>query len=196
MPEWTVALVTRGSVTYVERTLHAVRSFADELVAVDGSSTDDTQDISLLATTRIDCFGSTRSATGRGHLCLAHRPMSGRLAVGIDDDEVPSGQLVLALPGLLADRDVTHYWFRRRWLAEPEGKTWFADSRWWPNWQLRLFRNIRSTRRMRARGRSCPTDVRGDPPCLRSSLRGPSSSTSIEAWRSPSMGQYSCLISK
>jgi hypothetical protein len=116
----------------------------DELVvAVDGSSTDHTQDICSYYADRLfrlDPFGDVVELTFAWLIAQCQ----GEWVFRIDDDEMPSRQLVLALPDLLANREVTHYWFRRRWLAEPEGRGWFADNRWWPDWQLRLFRNIRS----------------------------------------------------
>ena len=62
----------------------------------------------------------------------------------LDDDELPSTGLIEALPSLMQDRLITHYWLRRRWVVGPDPSTWLADPPWWPDWQLRLFRNIPS----------------------------------------------------
>jgi hypothetical protein len=62
----------------------------------------------------------------------------------LDDDELPSAGLVGALPRLLSDREVTHYWLPRRWVVGADQTRWISQSPWWPDWQLRLFRNIGS----------------------------------------------------
>jgi predicted dehydrogenase len=44
----------------------------------------------------------------------------------------------------MADRDYTHYWLPRRWVIGRERSRWIAQDPWWPDWQIRFFRNIRS----------------------------------------------------
>jgi glycosyltransferase involved in cell wall biosynthesis len=139
-----VALVTRNSEAYVERTLQAVRGLADELiVAVDGSSTDATEDVSAYYADRLFRLEPLGDVVESTFAWLIDQCRADWI-LRIDDDELPSQKLVGALGGLLDSRNVTHYWFRRRWLAGPDGRSWLVGTRWWPDWQLRLFRNISS----------------------------------------------------
>ena len=53
------------------------------------------------------------------------------------------GHVLMLLPGM-GDREITHYWIRRRWVAEADPARWIAQHPWWPDWQLRFFRNLPS----------------------------------------------------
>jgi hypothetical protein len=64
----------------------------------------------------------------------------GEWILNLDDDEIPSAALLGELPSLLAARDVTHYWLRRRWLWPDTGRV-IADDPWLTDYQLRLVRN-------------------------------------------------------
>jgi len=64
-----------------------------------------------------------------------HSLCSGDWIFRLDDDEVPSGALLVALSE--RDERLTHAWVPRRWLWE-DG--WLADDPWAPDWQLRLVR--------------------------------------------------------
>ena len=64
----------------------------------------------------------------------------GAWILNIDDDEVPSAELLEALPSLVEATDVTHYWLLRRWLWPDAGST-IAEHPWSTDYQLRLVRN-------------------------------------------------------
>ncbi len=49
------------------------------------------------------------------------------------------------------NRLITHYWLRRRWVVGRDEATWLGGLPWWPDWQLRLFRNIPSIVRVPGR---------------------------------------------
>jgi hypothetical protein len=63
---------------------------------------------------------------------------SGRWILNIDDDEVPSPQLIEMLPEIVARGDITHGWIARRWLY-PATDTYLAQAPWNTEFQLRLF---------------------------------------------------------
>jgi hypothetical protein len=67
------------------------------------------------------------------------RQCAGDWVFNIDDDEVPSIELISELPGLAARSDVTHCWVARRWLY-PDLSTYLAQPPWSTEYQLRLFR--------------------------------------------------------
>jgi hypothetical protein len=69
-----------------------------------------------------------------------HEQCSGEWVLWIDDDELPDGRLIEALPKLTRARDVVQYWFARRWLF-PDGASWLEEWPWFPDFQGRLVRN-------------------------------------------------------
>ncbi|HXW05788.1 MAG TPA: class I SAM-dependent methyltransferase [Vicinamibacterales bacterium] len=126
---------------YIEELLRAGRDFADEVVVgVDSSSTDATEDICAAYADKL--FRLEPIGTSERALAWLNDQCSGDWILRLDHDEMPSAGLVGALPRLMTDRDYTHYWLPRRWVIGPE--RWIAQDPWWPDWQLRFFRNIRS----------------------------------------------------
>jgi len=67
------------------------------------------------------------------------RQCGGDWVFNIDDDEVPSAELLRELRGLTARNDITHCWVARRWLY-PDLTTYLAEPPWSTEYQLRLFR--------------------------------------------------------
>ena len=136
-------IVTKNSAGRIERLLQAARMLADELVvAVDRSSTDATEAVCAGYADklfRIDPVGSAQWV-----MAWMNERCTGDWILRLDDDELPSAGLAAALPRLLRDRECTHYWLPRRWLIGADGARWIAQRPWWPDWQLRLFRNIPS----------------------------------------------------
>jgi hypothetical protein len=73
------------------------------------------------------------------HLAWLHAQCSGKWALRLDDDEVVSPELLLALPKLVAAPDVLQYRIPRRWLY-PDPDHWLAETPWSPDLQTRLVR--------------------------------------------------------
>jgi len=73
-------------------------------------------------------------------LAWLHAQCSGDWILRLDNDEVPSPELVAALPRLIEDESLTHYWLRRRWVY-PTVATYLDELPWSPNHDLRLTRN-------------------------------------------------------
>ena len=138
-----LCIVTLNSATYIEKLLQAGRSFADEIVvAVDSSSSDSTEEICRKYADKL--FRVETGGFFSNVLPWLEKQCSGDWILYLDQDELPSAQLVKALPGLLSDREVTHYYFRRRWVIGDTQTRWIAQHSWSPDWQQRLIRNIRS----------------------------------------------------
>jgi glycosyltransferase involved in cell wall biosynthesis len=140
----TLAIITRDSARFVERLLRGASAFADEIiVGVDASSSDDTERICASYADRVfrlEPFGGYVEPA----LAWLNEQCRGDWILRLDDDELISTGLVNILPELMADRDVTHHWIARRWLVGPDSNRWLGGAPWWPDWQLRLFRNISS----------------------------------------------------
>lgn len=139
-PKLTVSIITRNAANHLERLLAEVSWFADQIVVgVDADSTDDTLQI---AGRLADVVFTFRHA---GSMAQA-RMMVFDYAVGdwilvLDDDEGLEPGFADLLPELMSRAEVTHYWFPRKWIVG-ETPYEFADSPpWYPDWQMRLFRN-------------------------------------------------------
>jgi MMP 1-O-methyltransferase len=136
-----VGILAFNSAEYIEPLLRAVRDFADEIVVgVDSSSTDSTEQICRDYADklfRLEPIGSSERA-----LAWLNEQCTGDWIFRLDDDELPSIGLIEALPRLMSDRQYTHYWLLRRWIIGHGRSRWIAQHPWWPDWQLRLFRNI------------------------------------------------------
>ncbi len=65
---------------------------------------------------------------------------SGTWILRLDGDEVASAALIAALPRLIEADDVVQYWLPRRWI-HPDGRRWFDEWPWWPDFSNRLVRN-------------------------------------------------------
>jgi len=141
-----LAIVTKNSAEYIRRLLEAGKAFADEIVvAVDASSSDSTEAICGQYADklfRIDWDPTHPSLEWA--LAWLNDQCTGDWILRLDDDELPGAEFVRAIPRLIADRDITHYWLERRWVVGQDRSRWIAQFPHWPDWQLRLFRNVRS----------------------------------------------------
>jgi hypothetical protein len=135
-----VFIVTRDSAVHIERLLRSIRGLCDELViGVDSRSVDATEDVCRPYADqvfRLEAFGDTIAVTRAWLIEQCH----GDWVFNLDDDELLSTRLVRALPAMMQDSATTHYWFRKRWLAWPDGTRWLSGPNWAPDWQPRLFR--------------------------------------------------------
>ncbi|HEU5213399.1 MAG TPA: hypothetical protein VFU10_11565 [Gaiellaceae bacterium] len=75
------------------------------------------------------------------YLGWLHGRCSGDWILRVDDDEVPSAALLRALPQLLCERELTHYWLPR-WWVDPTADTRIAEGPWAADLQVRLVRNL------------------------------------------------------
>jgi hypothetical protein len=57
----------------------------------------------------------------------------------VDDDEIPSLELLDAMPALIADESIVHCWFQIRWLY-PDTATYLQEWPWQPHYAPRLVR--------------------------------------------------------
>lgn len=140
VPSLSVCCMTAEPPAQVAASLRALRPVADEIVvAVDSRvepgalrAYDDVAD-------RVVRF-RFRPPVDRPRAWLAEQ-CRGDWVLSVDGDEVPGQALVGALPGLVAATDVVQYWLPRRWL-HPDGATWLREAPWWPDFQIRLVRNV------------------------------------------------------
>jgi hypothetical protein len=120
--------------------LRLLRPFADEIVvALDDRNADAAQLLAKVAD-RILLF--PHKAPGDRPISFLFTECRGDWIFNIDDDEVPSLELLAELPELLRRTDVTHVWVARRWLY-PSTSTYLDVAPWNTEYQLRLVRSDR-----------------------------------------------------
>src|SRR5437588_129308 len=134
-----VCCMTAGPPERVAATLSLLRDVADEVVvALDDRADDDVRDAMSAVADRILLYPYAEPVDRP--IPWLHTECRGTWVLNLDDDEVPSPDLVAALPSLVSAEDVTHYWIPRRWLF-PDLDTYLDELPWQPDYQLRLVRN-------------------------------------------------------
>jgi predicted RNA-binding protein YlxR (DUF448 family) len=128
-----------GRIEHCLESIVAANAAREIVVCVDQFSTDDTVQIAQRFTPHVYLL--------RTHGCIEYslREMaalcSGDLVLRVDDDERLGGAWGDAKTEMLARyNDVTHFWTPRRWIVPP-GDRFISSRPWFPDLQLRLFRN-------------------------------------------------------
>ncbi len=142
-PRLTVSILTRNAESRLERLFAEVSAFADEVVVgVDASSSDRTLDLATAHADVVYQFEHGPQLSPARLLPL--RYATGDWILSIDDDESIEPAFDALIPELLQDGRPTHYWFPRKWIASLDPCEYVHAAPWFPDWQLRLFRNDRS----------------------------------------------------
>jgi hypothetical protein len=145
-----LCIATKDSAGYIEKLLRVGRGFADEVVvAVDATSGDHTESICHEWADKV--FRMESPGYVERVLAWLNEQCTGDWILRLDDDELPSEALMELLPSLMEDREMTHYRLRRRTIIGENRAQWLAQRPWWPDWKLRLFRNIPSIVRVPGR---------------------------------------------
>ena len=135
-------VLTRNGAKRLPYCLPGLRQIVDELIVqIDDSSTDDSESVARSYTDRV------MRVTHRGPVENQLRAMvdacDGDWVFRLDDDEVLSGFSRDPLQQLLSCRRLTHVWVPRRWLVN-QGNEFIETAPWFPDFQMRLFRNLPS----------------------------------------------------
>jgi len=150
-PRLTIFTKTLDGAANLARVLPQYREVADELVvAIDSATRDDSPDIARKYADRVFTFPHG-CAIGGGDkprsLFFEHLfpHCSGDWILQLDHDETlsPHWNDRTFVDALLSDRFVTHVFLPRRW-ALPGEHQYIASRHWYPNFGMRLFRNLPS----------------------------------------------------
>jgi len=144
-PRLSVYIFTRNSADRIERLVSEAYEFADEVVVgVDNASRDDTFE-------RVHSFVDVAF---RFKLQLPGQLAPARLAVfdyatgdwilTLDDDESMEPTFDSLRDELMSDPQVTHHYLARKYIANLSPPEYVRVAPWYPDWQLKLFRNDRS----------------------------------------------------
>jgi hypothetical protein len=122
------------------RLLSELDGVVDEIVVgVDASSRDDTLEIARSGADLVFRFEHVGPPMRARLLPLRHA--TGAWILSMDEDEGLDDTFASLLGDLVADPHYSHYWFPRRCLVDLAPPTYLHAAPWYPDWQLRLFRN-------------------------------------------------------
>ncbi|HXY41446.1 MAG TPA: hypothetical protein VEQ10_17350 [Vicinamibacteria bacterium] len=112
----------------------------DEIVVgVDAASRDDTLEIARSGADVVFRFEHVGPPLRARLLPLRHA--RGEWILALDEDEGLDQAIAPVLGELVADPRYSHYWFPRRSLVALAPPVYLHAAPWYPDWQLRLFRN-------------------------------------------------------
>jgi hypothetical protein len=142
-PRLTVSILTKNSADRLERLLAEVSWIADQVVVgVDVDSTDSTAQVAARFADVVFTFRKAGPMAGPRMMIFDYAV--GDWILVIDDDESLEAGFQAILPELLSRQDATHYWFPRKWIVNAAPYEFAASPPWYPDWQMRLFRNDRT----------------------------------------------------
>jgi hypothetical protein len=139
-PTVTACILAHSSRGGLARLLGEIDGLVDEIVmGVDAASQDDTLEIARWAADVVFRFEHVGPPV-RARL-LPLRYATGDWILSLDEDEGLDDRFGSLLGDLVADARYSHYWFPRRWLVDLAPPAYLHAAPWYPDWQLRLFRN-------------------------------------------------------
>jgi hypothetical protein len=122
------------------RLLRELDGLVDEIViGVDASSRDDTLEIARSGADLVFRFEHVGPPVRARLMPLRHARADWILSM--DEDEGLDAAFASLLGDLVADPRYNHYWFPRRCLVDLAPPAYLYAAPWYPDWQLRLFRN-------------------------------------------------------
>jgi hypothetical protein len=141
-PRLTVSVISRDGAARLPRLLAEVSSFADEIVVgVDAASTDDTFAVASAHADVVYRFSHPGQLAGARMLVFDYA--SGDWILSLDDDESIEESFDAILPELVGNDCITHVCLSRKWIVNLDPLEYVHAIPWFPDWQLRLFRNDR-----------------------------------------------------
>ncbi len=136
MGKLSVVISAFNEASRIEKCLQAT-SFADEVIVVDNSSTDDTAKIARKFTKKI--YKRPNNPMLNVNKNYGFSKATGDWILSLDADEVVTPDLIAEISQVInKNSNINGYWIPRKNIIF--GK-WIQNSIWWPDYQLRLFRN-------------------------------------------------------
>jgi len=138
----TAAIASNGGPERLAACLRSIfeTGFADEIVVcLDRDAPSGSREAALMFTRHVYDIESEGYLESALPLLVAH--CSGEYVLRIDDDELLGGAWTKdGFDGLVRMNSFTHFWLPRRWIIPP-GDLFLSNDPWFPDLQLRLFRN-------------------------------------------------------
>ena len=119
----------------IEKCLQSLKNFADEIILIDNSSTDDTVKIAKKYTDNI--FSRENNPMLNVNKNFGFTKASNEWILSLDADEIITEELASGIKDIKETNDVNGYYIPRKNIIF--GK-WIRHSIWWPDYQLKLFK--------------------------------------------------------
>ena len=140
MPRVTLSVLSRNGGTRLGQLLQAAARLADQIVVgLDAASDDATADIAAHNADVVFRFHYKADLSAARMSIFEHA--RGDWILMIDDDELLEPQFADVLRELISSTVITHCWFPRKWIVNDAPYEFLLEPAWYPDWQLRLFRN-------------------------------------------------------
>lgn len=130
-------IITKNAEKRLEAAIKSVYKLADEITVVDTGSSDKTLVIAKKYTKNVYTVPLEENFSIVRNYALSRS--TGEWILVLDADEVLSAELQQYIPELIKHRTYDGFWFRRRWYINE--KRYLHYGLFYPDWQLRLFRN-------------------------------------------------------
>lgn len=130
-------IITKDASKRLEDAIKSVKGLADEITVVDTGSTDKTISLAKKYTKNVFEVPLNQDFSIVRNYALSRSV--GEWILVLDADEVLSDELKEQIPELIKHRTYDGFWFRRRWYIN--AKKYLKHGLFYPDWQLRLFRN-------------------------------------------------------
>lgn len=173
-PTLTILTYTVDGQDKLKRILPGFREVADQIVVgIDDATTDESVAVARQYADEVvsvphGCFHDYGKPYHVHAYEFAFPHCRGDWILRLDHDETlgPGWQDKARVSEILSDRYATHYRIPRRWVVEP-GDRFISNKHWYPDHQLRLFRNIPSILQLEPElVLHGSTGVLGEPRCL------------------------------
>ncbi|MEW6743251.1 MAG: glycosyltransferase family 2 protein [Planctomycetota bacterium] len=140
-PTLTACIITQNMAHFLPHVLRQLVPLADEILVADGGSTDGTAELAA-SFPRVEVYARPfdGNMAGQKNFIIAKARCDWILVV--DSDELLGDMLRARLPFLLETRKYTHYKFARYWLVGAAPYRFVKTPKHYPDYQLRLFRNL------------------------------------------------------
>lgn len=126
---------------FLPAVLKNVEPLTHEIVVVDSFSTDGTQEL-LREHPKVKMFQRRFAGDFGGQKNFAISQATGDWVLIIDSDELLGERLRARIPRLIQSRSYTHFKFPRYWLVASQPYRHVRSAAHYPDFQLRLFRNL------------------------------------------------------
>jgi GT2 family glycosyltransferase len=136
-----VCIITQNSQDQLKEALKSIESIADEIVVVDGGSSDNTKEIAL-SFDKVRYFYHPWHGDYASQKNYAMNKASGDWILVLDSDEVIGANMRRKIRRLIRSRKHDSYIFPRYWLIGREPPLYVESKKLYPDYQQRLFRNL------------------------------------------------------
>ncbi|KKU88163.1 MAG: Beta 1,4 glucosyltransferase [Candidatus Gottesmanbacteria bacterium GW2011_GWA2_47_9] len=134
-----VLMITKNAKEVIEEALKSLKGLWDEPVIIDSGSKDGTLEIAKKFTNNVSSYPFQDNYSDVRNIGLSK--VTGNWILVLDADERLSEELKRKISVLINDRNTDGYWFRRKTFIST--KEYLRYGLFYPDWQLRLFRNKR-----------------------------------------------------